>query len=365
MEAPDVGSQTDMISFPVDDLLLRAFTHQTLALERGAAGAQHGRSPWAETAKLVASYSFSFASQKKLPFDPPLLGSCPSVGTPLPLGVPKPPMLFRSVWAKEEAGMRALAEAAGSGIVEKEVGREDDPRVAFAGNVACLLGEKPHLDVVVQLLRVNNIVYLSSRRTDGKQHRWTAGNALEELWTTNRHGAKSSYVFFRGKIGDNVVFFPSQVDAVRTAGSTELAELKLLNRGEIREEHKYATFVQCHFKLLQSVLYVNEAPFCKLYEQGRCERGSKCHYMHEEKKTGRSHGSIRVMQPANFNRDMVTLDRLLTRLATELEPDVPSVLVWDGERELTLYSHFAQPSPYQAWLEVPDLFRSVCYCPQQ
>ncbi len=184
---------------------------------------------------------------------------------------------------------------------------------------------------------------------------WTPGNALEELWTTNCNKEVGSYVFFRGKIGENTVFCPSQVDAVRQAGTTELVELKL---GRIHKSRLYQTFVQCHFKGLQSVDYVEQAFPCKFYDSGRCRKGSDCGFAHEFKKTSSDARPFKLFAPATFGRDMYSLDMLLTQLEGLVEIERPSILVVDKDGSMVLHSEIEMKSP---WMEIPSFFREICF----
>jgi hypothetical protein len=343
----------DMATFPIKEMRLRAARHVALVPEAGAADA---RSLWAETSSLVVAYSFSFKTQDLLLFDPPVLAACPPLGTELRPGPRKEPLLFRHVWMQVEVGMRALLSKSGSGISKME-GESMCKEVVFVGNISRLLdacrGVPPKDPIVYQLLRVNNIIYVASRQTLERQVNWTPGNALEEIWTTNCNKEKGSYVFFRGKVCENTVFYPSQVDAVRKKGSLELVELKL---GRIRPSRLYQTFVQCQFKGIQSVDYVCQAFPCEFFEKGCCRKGKDCGFEHKFKKTSSDARRCNIPAPATFDKDMYTLDRLLSQLKDLVEIGKSSVLVVNGS--MVLHSQIEMESP---WLEVPSFFEEICF----
>jgi hypothetical protein len=275
------------------------------------------------------------------------------------LGQKKDLLLFRHVWMQVEVGMRALLSKSGSGISKME-GESMCKEVVFVGNISRLLdacrGVPPNDPIVYQLLRVNNIIYIASRQTLEGHVNWTPGNALEESWTTNCNKEVGSYVFFQGKVCENTVFYPSQVDAVRKKGSLELVELKL---GRIHESSLYQTFVQCQFKGIQSVDYVDQARPCKLFEKGHCPKGKGCGLAHKFKKTSSDAQTCNIPTPATFGKDMYSLDKLLSQLKDLVEIGKSSILVVDAkDGSMMLHSQIETESP---WLEVPSFFEEICF----
>lgn len=364
-----------MSAFPLADVRRHAARLVGLDWESPSGDDPDPPSPWANSSVLAGAYSFSFADQKCLPFDPPVLAACPPKGTELKSGSRKDPLFYKHVWAQQEAGMRALVESPKSGIVQKATGSNalvespksgivkeatSDDEVVFVGNVgrlidACQRNNGLKDTVVCHFLRVNNIVHFVSRETERKATYWGAGTELERLWTTNCDKNVGNYVFFRGKMGENTVLVPSQVDAVREKGSSMLVEIKL---GRVKNSHQ--AFTQCHFKGLHAIDFVEVARACKFFQNANCRNGRSCEFKHSCPKTASGALSLNVdeFRPAFFGRSVLSVDRLFTKLKELLEIGKSSVLVIE-DGKMTLFSQITNfESP---WLFVPPFFGQLYF----
>ena len=347
-----------MSSFPLAEVRRAARRVEKLEPEPGD---EMARCPWEQTRVLACTVGFSFETQERVPFAAPALGECPPKGTELPRGPRKKELVFKSVWAQQEVGMMALAEETSkSGIAFDECFPSEE--VIFVGNVARLIEAcrrvAPRKVTVYQLLRVNNIIHVVSRETERVTQYWNPGNTLEQLWTKHCDKNIGNYVFFRGKIGGNTVIVPSQVDAVRAEGEMDFVEIKL---GRISRERSAQTFVQCHFKGVSKIDYVEQAHPCKYHLNGYCSHGEQCGYEHVRKKISSEakQEDVELFRPEWFDRDMNSVDKLLTRLKTVVEIGKSCVLVVELDGSMSFLSDIClEGSP---WMKIPSLFGRVSF----
>ncbi len=328
----------DMKSLPLDGIRHSAGKVLELTLPDPCSV---GACPWARSCMLAAQFGFSFKSLELLPFDPPVLNQCPPPrGTQLPRGGQKAPLLFSHVWQQQEVTMKALVGTIGSGIVVAS--RLDiDTDVVFIGNLGRLIdvcrGENPQSTVVYQVLRVNNIIYLAVRDMGTRTVYWTPGNALEELWTSGCDKNIGNYVVFRGAIGKNTTFVVSQVDAVRQKESMDIVEIKL---GRPSTAMRYPTFVQCYFKNISAVDYV------------------ECSFVRNVKRVNSGAGQLRVVVPHSFDSDISVVDIVLTKLKALAVERQSSFLLIEPTGTLSILSEIGMDSP---WLTIPPFFEELWF----
>ncbi len=352
----------DINDFPLTNMRNNAGVTEQILLPKVVAVAKS--CPWAGTSSLVASHGFSFRSLELVKFDPPFLAQAPPIGTELPRGSEKERSSFPHVWVQQVETMKALLATKESGIIScKGDPKTSTSDVVFVGNLSQLLGRcngrlrAPGKTIVYQILRVNNIIYIANRPvTDGRPVYWEAGTALEEKWTSASDKTIGNYVTFRGSLGENTAFYVSQVDALRAQGSSEVVEIKL---GEPRPDFEFGDYVQCYFKGISKIDYVEEVRICSFFKQGNCRNGNRCHFAHDRhKKVGSGPLQRLCKAPESFDTDVKCLDSLLSLLKDRVEQRRVSFLVIDTDGSIELLSDLKCTSP---WLHVPSFFDDLWF----